>query len=76
MKTFLSNSQTRAMMKGRQKVDGVCVVRFSTPSVSPPILGEKKFVYTLVFAFIFGFIFDLILAFTLGLIFGFIRERA
>jgi len=30
------------VLMGWQKVGGVQEVRFSTPSVSPPILGEKR----------------------------------
>ena len=55
---------------------GVCVVTFSTPSVSPPILGEKECVYALIFVFIyalvFAFIYALIFAFIYALIFVFI----
>ncbi len=43
-------------LTGRQEVSGVQYEEYSTPSVSPPILGEKKYVRTVVSTFIFGLI--------------------
>ncbi len=55
---------------GLQKIGGVHEGRFSTPSQSPPILGEKKYIYALVLAPVFGLIFGLVLGLIFTLVLG------
>ena len=50
------NATLAPTLQGPQKASGVQEVTFSTPSESLPVLGEKKRVYALVFAFILALV--------------------